>query len=104
MFLTSIHNVMTWRHRANAKTIFFLTQQLKVSKQAEKYLSSTSTSCHALGTACFMGFHDVLSSCKHKDNDIVEFSDPNNFRNRNVSTHLQAEMEEIGFVTSYSYI
>ena len=50
-------------------------------------------------------FCDVIPSCKYDDNNQVEFSHQQNYRNENgISSraHLQAEMKAVCFLTSCS--
>ena len=50
-------------------------------------------------------FCDVIPSWKYDDSNKVQFSNQRNYRNENgisSQTHLQAEMEKVRFLTSYS--
>ena len=78
----------------------------KTMETKKNHLSSTSTSWDRWIRFCdvMTWRHDVRTSHKRKTNNIYELSDPKNHGNKKriiFLAHLQAEIGESGFVTSW---
>ena len=89
--VTSWCHVMTWRHHANTYTIIVWNSATEISTEINLYHHfRTSTSWFRRSEFC-----DVMTSCKHKNNKIVELSKPKNYRNKKISVLLSILQDEI---------
>ena len=113
-FLTSCSNfsdvrrhVMTWRHHASTYTIIAWNSATEISTEINLYHPfRTSTSWYRRSEFCdvMTSRHDIMTSCKHKNNNIFELSKLENYRNKKriISlARLQAEIKYSMFLTSW---
>ena len=99
ILVTSWRHVMTCRHHASTYTIIARYPATKISTEIDVYHHfSTSTSWYRRSKFCdvMTSRHDVMTSCKHINDNISELSKPKNYRNKKriISLSLlQAEIE-----------
>ena len=98
---------MTWRHHANTYTMIACNPSTEISTEIHVYHHfRTSTSWYKRNEFCdvMTSRHDVMTSCKHKNDNIFRLSEPENYRNKKriISLALlQAEIEYRLFLTSW---
>ena len=109
-FLTSCSNlsdVMTWRHHASTYTLIVWNPSTEISTEIHMHHHfRTSTSWYRRNEFCdvMTSRHDVITTCKHKNDNIFRPSEPENYRNKKriISLALlQAEIEYSQFLTSW---
>ena len=106
-FMTSWRHVMTWRHHANTYTMIACNPSIEISTEIHVYHHfRTSTSWYKRNEFCdvMTSRHDVMTSCKHKNDNIFRLGEPENYRNKKriISLALlQAEIEYRLFLTSW---
>ena len=99
ILVTTWRHVLTWRHHASTYTIIAWNLATEISTVINVYHHfRTSTCWYRRREFCdiMMSRHDVMTSCKHKNNNIFELSKPENYRNKKriISLALlQAEIE-----------
>ena len=107
ILVTSWRHVMTWRHHASTYTIFTWNPAIEIITEIHVYHHfRTSTSWYRRSEFCdvMTSRHDVMTSCKHKNDNIFELGKPENYRNKKriISLALlQAEIEYRLFLTSW---
>ena len=107
ILVTSWRHVMTWRHHVSTYTIIAWYPAIEKSTKMNVYHHfRKSTSWYRRSKFCdvMTSRHDVMTSCKHKSDNIFELSKPENYRNKKriISLSLlQAEIEYILFLTSW---
>ena len=107
ILVTSWRHVMTWRHHASTYTIIAWNPVTEISTEINVYHHfRTSTSWYRRSEFCdvMTSRHDVMTSCKHKNDNIFRLSEPENYRNKKriISLALlQAEIEYSLFLTSW---
>ena len=105
--MTSWRHVMTWRHHANTYTMIACNPSTEISTEIHVYHHfRTSTSWYKRNEFCdvMTSRHDVMTSCKHKNDNIFRLSELENYRNKKriISLALlQAEIEYRLFLTSW---
>ena len=105
--VTSWRHVMTWRHHASTYTIIAWNPAIEIITEIHMYHHfRTSTSWYRRSEFCdiMTSRHDVMTSCKHKNDNIFELGKPENYRNKKriISLALlQAEIEYRLFLTSW---
>ena len=107
ILVTSWRHVMTWGHHASTYTILAWNPAIEIITGIHVYHHSrTSTSWYRRSEFCdvMTSRHDVMTSWKHKNDNIFELGKPENYRNRKriISVALlQAEIEYRLFLTSW---
>ena len=107
ILVTSWRHVMTWRHHASTYTILAWNPAIEIITEIHVYHHfRTSTSWYRRSEFCdiMTSRHDVMTSCKHKNDNIFELGKPENYRNKKriISLALlQAEIEYRLFLTSW---
>ena len=105
--VTSWRHVMAWRHHASTYTILAWTPAIEIITEIHMYHHfRTSTSWYRRSEFCdiMTSRHDVMTLCKHKNDNIFELGKPENYRNKKriISLALlQAEIEYRLFLTSW---
>ena len=105
--VTSWRHVMAWRHHASTYTIIAWNPAIEIIAEIHMYHHvRTSTSWYRRSEFCdiMTSRHDVMTSCKHKNDNIFELGKPENYRNKKriISLALlQAEIEYRLFLTSW---
>ena len=98
---------MAWRHHASTYTIIAWNPAIEIITEILVYHHfRTSTSWYRRSEFCdvMTSRHDVMTSCKHKNDNIFRLSEPENYRNKKriISLALlQAEIEYSLFLTSW---
>ena len=85
ILVTSWRHVMTWRHHASTYTIIARYPAIEISTNMNVYHHfRTSTSWYRRSKFCdvMTSRHDVMTSCKHRSDNIFELSKPENYRNQ----------------------
>ena len=83
--VTSWRHVMTWRHHASTYTIIAWNPATEISTEINVYHHfRTSTSWCRISEFCdvMTSRHDVMTSCKHKNDNIFELGKPENYKNK----------------------
>ena len=107
ILVTSWRHVMTWRHHASTYTILAWNPAIDIITGIHVYHHfRTSTSWYRRSEFCHVmtSRHDVMTSWKHKNDNIFELGKPENYRNKKriISVALlQAEIEYRLFLTSW---
>ena len=106
--VTSWRHVMTWKHHASTYTISAWNSGIKIITEIHVYHHfRTSTSWYRRSEFCDImtsSRHDVMTSCKHKNDNIFELCKPENYGNKKriISLALlQAEIEYSLFLTPW---
>ena len=90
--MTSWRHVMTWRHHANTYSMIACNPSTEISTEIHVYHHfRTSTSWYKRNEFCdvMTSRHDVMTSCKQKNNNIFRLSEPENYRNKK-KNHLSS--------------
>ena len=85
ILVTSWRDVMTWRHHASTYTILAWNPAIEIITEINVYHHfRTSTSWYRRSEFCdvMTSRHDVMTSCKHKNDNIFELGKPENYRNK----------------------
>ena len=85
ILVTSWRHVMTCRHHAKTYTIIAWNPATEISTEINVYHHfRTSTSWYRRSEFCdvMTSRHDVMTSCKHKIDNIFELSKPKNYRKK----------------------
>ena len=107
ILVTSWRHIMTWRHHASTYTMIAWNPTIEIITEIHVYhYFRTSTSSYRRSEFCdiMTSRHDVMTSCKHKNDNIFELGKPKNYRNKKriISLALlQAEIEYSLFLTSW---
>ena len=83
--VTSWRHVMTWRHHASTYTMIAWNSSTEISTEMYVYhhfRTSTSWYRRIEFSDVMTSRHDVMTSCKHKDDNIFRLSEPENYRNK----------------------
>ena len=107
ILVTSWRHVMTWTHHASTNTILAWNPAIEIITEIHVYHHfRTSTSWYRRSEFCdiMTSRHDVMTSCKRKNNNIFKLSKPENYRNKTRIISLailRAEIEYRLFLTSW---
>ena len=107
ILVTSWRHVMTWKHHASKYKILAWNPAIEIITERHVYHHfRTSTSWYKRSEFCdiMTSRHDVMTSCKHKNDNMFELGKPKNYRNKKrvISLALlQAEIEHRLFLTSW---
>ena len=107
ILVTSWRHVMTWRHHASTYTILARNPAIEIITEIHVYHHfRTSTSWYRRSEFCdiMTSRHDVMTSCKYRNDNIFELGKPENYRNKKriiFLALLQAEIEYSLFLTSW---
>ena len=82
IFVTSWRHVMTCKHHASTYTIIARYPAIEISNVYHHFRTSTSWYRRSKFCDVMTSRHDVMISCKHKNNNIFERSKPGNYRNK----------------------
>ena len=91
ILVTSWRQVMTWKHHASTHTISAWNPAIEIITEIHVYHNfRTSTSWYRRNEFCdiMTSRHDVMTSCKHKIDNIFELVKPENYRNK--KNHLSS--------------
>ena len=84
ILVTSWRHVMTWRHHASIYTIFVWNPAIEIITEIHVHHHfRTSTSWYRRSEFCdiMTSRHDVMTSWKHRNDNILELVKPENYRN-----------------------
>ena len=107
ILVTSWRHVMTWRHHASTYTLIVWNPSTEISTEIHMHHHfRTSTSWYRRNEFCdvMTSRYDVITSCKHRIDNIFKLSEPENYGNqkRIISLALlQAEIKYSQFLTSW---
>ena len=90
--VTSWRHVMAWKHHASTYTIIAWNPAIEIITEIHMYHHfRTSTSWYRRSEFCdiMTSRHDVMTSCKHKSDNIFELGKPENYRNKK-QNHLSS--------------
>ena len=92
ILVTSWRQVMTWRHHASTYTILAWNPAIEIITEIHVYHHfRTPTSWYRRSEFCdiMTSRHDVMTSCKRKNDNIFELCKPENYRNKK-KNHLSS--------------
>ena len=90
--VTPWRHVMAWRHHASTYTIIAWNPAIEIITEIHMYHHfRTSTSWYRRSEFCdiMTSRHDVMTSCKHKNDNKFELGKPENYRNKK-KNHLSS--------------